>query len=101
LDNDADMFDSAAKSRALALWRGTLRLLGLVPPDDPRNRPRAAPTPWPLRKPALVGHWRARIGGGVEWCWDVADRSATILPFTATRSPKAGAVPVKDISQSP
>jgi hypothetical protein len=95
------MFDSAAKSQALALWRAALRVLGLVPPDDPRNRPRAAPAPWPLRKPALVGHWRARIGGGVEWCWDVADRSATILPFAATPSPKPGAVPVKDTSQSP
>jgi hypothetical protein len=98
LDNDTNMFDSTAKSQALALWRTTLRVLGLVPPDDPRNRPRAAPAPWPLRKPALVGHWRARIGGGVEWCWDVADRSAIILPFATAQSRKSV---VKDISQSP
>jgi hypothetical protein len=100
LDNDADMFDSAAKSQALALWRATLRVLGLAPPDDPRNRPRAAPAPWPLRKPALIGHWRARIGGGVEWCWDVADRSATILPFASTRPAARGESTLKDTSRS-
>jgi hypothetical protein len=94
------MFDAAAKSQALTLWRATLRVLGLVPPDDPPNRPRAAPAPWPLRKPALVGHWRARIGGGVEWCWDVADRSATILPFAATRPGARGEATVKDTSRS-
>jgi hypothetical protein len=101
LDDDMWMFDAAAKSRALALWRAALRALGLVPPDDPRNRVRAAPAPWPLRKPALVGHWRARIGGGVEWCWDVADRSATILPFAGPQVRPAGKSAVKDISQSP
>jgi hypothetical protein len=101
LDDDAAMFDSAAISQALALWRAALRGLGLVPPDDPRNRPRAAPAPWPLRKPALVGHWRARIGGGVEWCWDVADRSAIILPFASTRSPKIAEPSVTDTSRSP
>jgi hypothetical protein len=101
LDNDTTMFDLTAKLQALALWSGTLRILGLVPPDDPRNRPRAAPAPWPLRKPALVGHWRARIGGGVEWCWDVADRSATILPFASTRPRVQSASTVKDTSRSP
>jgi hypothetical protein len=100
LDNDAIMFDSALRSLALALWRATLRALGLVAPDDPRNRPRAAPAPWPLRKPALVGHWRARIGGGVEWCWDVADRSATILPFASAQSRAAGKPAIKDTSRS-
>jgi hypothetical protein len=96
LDNDVSMFESAARSQAIALWRAALRALGLVPPDDPRNRPRAAP----LRKPALVGHWRARIGGGVEWCWDVADRSAIVLPFAATRSSKTGEPSLKDTSRS-
>jgi hypothetical protein len=100
LDNDVSMFESAARSQAIALWRAALRALGLVPPDDPRNRPRAAPAPWPLRKPALVGHWRARIGGGVEWCWDVADRSAIVLPFAATRSSKTGEPSLKDTSRS-
>jgi hypothetical protein len=100
LDDDIRMFHAAAKSQALALWRAAMRVLGLVPPDDPRNRPRAAPAPWPLRKPALVGHWRARIGGGVEWCWDVADRSATILPFVAAQSRPAGKSAVTDTSRS-
>jgi hypothetical protein len=101
LDNDVRMFESAAKSKAVALWRATLRALGLVPPDDPRNRPRAAPAPWPLRKPALVGYWRARIGGGVEWCWGVADRSAVILPFAASGSPKSAEPSINDGSRLP
>ncbi|MBV9236303.1 MAG: hypothetical protein JOZ94_10775 [Xanthobacteraceae bacterium] len=95
------MFDAAVQAKALALWQTLLRVLGLVPPEDPRNRPRAAPAPWPLRKPALVGHWRARIGGGVEWCWDVADRSATILPFASAQSRATGEPAIKDTSRSP
>jgi hypothetical protein len=82
------MFAARAKICAVRLWRAASRLLHLSPPDDPRSRPRAAPAPWPLRKPALVGHWRAAIGGGVEWCWHVADRSATVLPFG--RAPPSG-----------
>jgi hypothetical protein len=81
------MFAARAKIRAAKLWQAIAQLLRLSPPDDPRNRPRAAPAPWPLRKPALVGHWRATIGGGVEWCWRVADRSATVLPFGPVRTP--------------
>jgi len=68
-------------------WQAVSRFLRLAEPDDPRNRPRQPPGPWPLRQPALVGRWRARIGGGVEWCWHPADRSATVLPF-APRSPR-------------
>ncbi len=100
LDNDTPMFNSVRRFQALALWRAALRALGLVAPDDPRNRARAAPAPWPLRKPALVGHWRARTGGGVEWCWDVADRSATILPFASAQSRRAAEPAVKDTSRS-
>ena len=81
------MLAAGAKGRIAQCWQALARVLHLAPPDDPRNRPRAAPAPWPLRKPALVGHWRARIGGGVEWCWHVADRSATVLPFASARPP--------------
>jgi hypothetical protein len=75
------MFAALAKLRALAPWQALARLVGLAEPDDYRNRPRQPPGDWPLRRPALVGHWRRKIGGGVEWYWDVADRCATVLPF--------------------
>jgi hypothetical protein len=87
------MVAAGAKARIAQCWRALARVLHLTPPDDPRNRPRGAPAPWPLRKPALVGHWRARIGGGVEWCWHVADRSATVLPFESARPRRQAAPP--------
>jgi hypothetical protein len=62
-------------------WRSIVGFLGLIEPEDPRNRARLPPGQWPLRKPALVGYWPPKIGGGVEWCWSAADRSATVLPF--------------------
>jgi hypothetical protein len=62
-------------------WRSIAGFLGLIEPEDPRNRARLPPRQWPLRTPALVGYWRPKIGGGVEWCWSAADRSAAVLPF--------------------
>jgi hypothetical protein len=75
------LFAPLTKLRTLVSWRALARLIGLAGPDDYRTRPRRPPGEWPLRRPALVGHWRRTIGGGVEWYWDVADRSATVLPF--------------------
>jgi hypothetical protein len=84
------MFAAITKIRSARSWQALARFLRLSPPDDPRNRPRGAPAPWPLRTPALVGHWRATIGGGVEWCWHVADRSATVLPFRPAQTLRQG-----------
>ncbi|MGB8486263.1 MAG: hypothetical protein WCD67_08350, partial [Xanthobacteraceae bacterium] len=75
------MLAALAKLRTVASWQTLARLIGLAEPDDYRNRARRPPGEWPLRRPALVGHWRRKIGGGVECYWDVADRSATVLPF--------------------
>jgi hypothetical protein len=85
------LFAPLTKLRTLASWQALARIIGLAEPDDYRNRPRRPPGDWPLRQPALVGHWRRKIGGGVEWYWDVADRSATVLPFkpAPTRAPDA------------
>jgi hypothetical protein len=90
------MFAALAKLRALARWQALARLVGLAEPDDYRNRPRRPPGDWPLRRPALVGHWRRKIGGGVEWYWDVADRSAAILPFRPVQAPEQDGSSVTD-----
>ncbi|MGA8229282.1 MAG: hypothetical protein WCA55_22425 [Xanthobacteraceae bacterium] len=81
------MLAALAKLRTVASWQALARLIGLAEPDDYRNRARRPPGEWPLRRPALVGHWRRKIGGGVECYWDVADRSATVLPFKPAPMP--------------
>jgi hypothetical protein len=73
-----------ARKTLQGAWQSIAGFLGLIEPEDPRNRLRGPPKQWPLRQPALVGYWRPKIGGGVEWCWTAADRSATVLPFKAT-----------------
>ena len=87
------MLAALAKLRTVASWQALARLIGLAEPDDYRNRARRPPGEWPLRRPALVGHWRRKIGGGVECYWDVADRSATVLPFKPAQSRAAEAGP--------
>lgn len=87
------MLAALAKLRTVASWQALARLIGLAEPDDYRNRARRPPGEWPLRRPALVGHWRRKIGGGVECYWDVADRSATVLPFKPAQSRAAEATP--------
>lgn len=84
------MLAALAKLRTVASWQALARLIGLAEPDDYRNRARRPPGEWPLRRPALVGHWRRKIGGGVECYWDVADRAGTVLPFkpAPTRAPE-------------
>jgi hypothetical protein len=87
------MLAALAKLRTVASWQALARLIGLAEPDGYRNRARPPPGEWPLRRPALVGHWRRKIGGGVECYWDVADRSATVLPFKPAQSRAAEAAP--------
>ena len=87
------MLAALAKLRTVASWQTLARLIGLAEPDDYRNRARRPPGEWPLRRPALVGHWRRKIGGGVECYWDVADRSATVLRFKPAQSRAAEAAP--------
>ena len=89
----------AAKSQALASW-AQVHCARARRPRTIRANGAGRRGSLAAAKPALVGHWRARIGGGVEWCWDVADRSATILPFASTRPAGRGEPTLKDTSRS-